>query len=169
MTRRILAMFALLILTTPSHVAPAGTVKLPADCATAKTAAECADILEKRGQNPFDAFGYVGSEPVYGEQGETAPPCKNGMASCKPWERDWSNTRLPPGSIITHQGIILPPQRTPIVNFLYNWQTIITGGLAILAALIGGGITYRAGVIQANATRTAADLQVAAVNAQLAH
>jgi hypothetical protein len=48
-------------------------------------------------------------------------------------------------------------------KLLYDWQTIITGGLAILAAIIGGGMAYRAGVIQANATRKAADEQIAAV------
>jgi hypothetical protein len=52
---------------------------------------------------------------------------------------------------------------------LYDWQTIIAGALAILAAVIGGGMAYRAGRVQAKATRAAADLQVAAMNAQLAH
>jgi hypothetical protein len=33
-------------------------------------------------------------------------------------------------------------------KLLYDWQTIITGGLAILAALIGGGMTSRAGVFK---------------------
>jgi hypothetical protein len=42
--------------------------KPPAECATAKNAEECADTLKKLGKNPFDAFGSVGSEPVYGEQ-----------------------------------------------------------------------------------------------------
>jgi hypothetical protein len=42
--------------------------KPPAECATAKTAEECADTLKKLGKNPFDAFGSVGSEPVYGGQ-----------------------------------------------------------------------------------------------------
>jgi hypothetical protein len=58
---------------------------------------------------------------------------------------------------------------TALWKLLYDWQTIITGPLAILAAVIGGGMAYRAGRIQAKATRTAADLQVAAMNAQLAH
>jgi hypothetical protein len=57
---------------------------------------------------------------------------------------------------------------TGLWKLLYDWQTIITGPLAILAAVIGGGMAYRAGRIQAKATRTAADLQVAAMNAQLA-
>jgi hypothetical protein len=50
-----------------------------------------------------------------------APPCKNGAATCMPWERDWSNTTLPPGSVVTGQGVIYGPPANPIVNFLYNW------------------------------------------------
>ena len=49
-----------------------------------------------------------------------------------------------------------------LLRVLYDWQTIITGGLAILAALIGGGMAYRAGVIQAKATQKAANEQIAA-------
>jgi hypothetical protein len=58
---------------------------------------------------------------------------------------------------------------TGLSKLLYDWQTIIAGALAIVAAVIGGGMAYRAGRIQANATRTAADLQVAAANSQLVH
>ena len=58
---------------------------------------------------------------------------------------------------------------TGLWKLLYDWQTIIAGTLAILAAFIGGGMAYWAGKVQANATRTAADLQVAAANAQLEH
>ena len=58
---------------------------------------------------------------------------------------------------------------TGLWKLLYDWQTIITGPLAILAAVIGGGMAYWAGRVQAKATRTAADLQVAAINDQLAH
>lgn len=48
---------------------PAGQAtgtKPPAECATAKSATECADILKRLGKNPFEAFGTVGNEPVYG-------------------------------------------------------------------------------------------------------
>jgi hypothetical protein len=38
-----------------------------------------------------------------------APPCKDGLQTCKPWERDWGNTRLKPGSLITDQGAIIEP------------------------------------------------------------
>jgi hypothetical protein len=108
------------------------------------------------------------AEPPAGAVGETpAPPCKSGAADCKPWERDWSNTRPQPGSMVTAQGTIVPPQPHPMQDFLYNWQTLITGGLAILAALIGGGMAYRAGVIQANATRKAADRQIFAITSAL--
>jgi hypothetical protein len=58
---------------------------------------------------------------------------------------------------------------TGLWKLLYDWQTISAGGLAVLAAVIGGGMAYWAGRVQANATRTAADLQVAAADAQLAH
>jgi hypothetical protein len=58
---------------------------------------------------------------------------------------------------------------TGLWKFLYDWQTIIAGALAILAAVIGGGMAYWAGRVQAKATQTAADLKVAAINAQLAH
>lgn len=40
----------------------------PIECASAKNAKECADILERAGKNPFDAYGFVGQEPVYGNQ-----------------------------------------------------------------------------------------------------
>jgi hypothetical protein len=32
--------------------------------------------------------------------------------------------------------------------FFYNWQTLITGGLAIIAALIGAGAAYHVGNAQ---------------------
>jgi len=38
----------------------------PGQCVAAKSADECAGLLEKAGKNPFDAYGFVGSEPVYG-------------------------------------------------------------------------------------------------------
>lgn len=37
----------------------------PPECALAKTAKECADILERAGKNPLDAYGTEGCEPVY--------------------------------------------------------------------------------------------------------
>ncbi len=40
------------------------------------------------------------------------------------------------------------PDYMGLWKLLYDWQTIITGGLAILAALIGGGMTSRAGVFK---------------------
>jgi hypothetical protein len=58
---------------------------------------------------------------------------------------------------------------TGVWKLLYDWQTIVAGALAILAAAIGGWMAYRAGSVQAKATRIAADLQVEASNAQLAH
>jgi hypothetical protein len=52
-----------------------------------------------------------------------------------------------------------PPDYTGVWKVFYDWQTIITGALAILGAFIA----YRAGVIQARATRKAADKQIAAI------
>jgi hypothetical protein len=49
-----------------------------------------------------------------------------------------------------------------VLAILYNWQTLITGGLAICAAVIGGRLAYRAGIIQAEATRNSAEKQVLA-------
>lgn len=66
-----------------------------------------------------------------------APLCKSGAPSCNPWVRDWSNTSLPPGAIVTDQGAILPPtpQRPFPWNYLYEWQTLIAGLVALVAAL----------------------------------
>jgi hypothetical protein len=88
-----------------------------------------------------------------------APPCKDGAATCKPWERDWQNTPLPPGSVATEQGVIYAPPASPIVNFLYNWQTLITGGLAIVAALIGAWAAYHVGHAQIAAVKRRDRLQ----------
>lgn len=46
--------------------------------------------------------------------------------------------------------------------FLYNWQTLIAGCLAVAAAISGGWLAYRAGGIQAQATREAAQKQLIA-------
>lgn len=48
----------------PSDAA-GGKVRPPAACSAARTANECAEILEKEGKSPYDAFGTVGHEPVY--------------------------------------------------------------------------------------------------------
>jgi hypothetical protein len=129
MTSRIctVAMMTLLVVTTPSHAAtdpPAAAVKPPPECATAKNAQECFDTLTKLGKNPFDAFGYVGAEPVYGQSEAPA---------------------LQPGSVVTQNGAILPRRPNPMTDFLYNWQTLITGGLAIIAAFIGAWAAYHVG------------------------
>lgn len=44
--------------------------------------------------------------------------------------------------------VIYPPPANPIVNFLYNWQTLILE----VFALIAGGVAYLAGLRQATAT-----------------
>lgn len=52
----------------------------------------------------------------------------------------------------------MPSDYTGFLKILYDWQTLITGG----AAILGGWIAYRAGMIQATATRRAAQTQVEA-------
>ena len=39
----------------------------------------------------------------------TAPPCKDGSQTCNPWERDWDNTKLPPGTAVTKGGDVVQP------------------------------------------------------------
>lgn len=73
-----------------------------------------------------------------------------------PWERDWSNTTLPPGSFVTDQGVIYAPPANPTVNFLYNWQTLLGGGIALIA-----------GVLAYVGARQAAAKQIAAVKDQI--
>ena len=170
MTSRVLIVAALLLLTTPVDGAGslADTVKPPPECASAKNANECADILRKLGKNPYDAFGYIGREPAYGGQNETAaPPCKSGASSCNPWERDWSNTRLPPGAIVTDEGAILPPPSRPSPwNYVFDWQTLIAGVLAFVA---GFGTVVATMIIarrQIAAAREDADKVIAATREQ---
>jgi hypothetical protein len=61
------------------------------------------------------------------------------------------------------------PEYTGFWKLLYEWQTIVTGGLAIIAAIIGGVAVYCAGRVQAKETRNAGELQAAAINAELNH
>lgn len=56
-----------------------------------------------------------------------------------------------------------PPDYTGFWKLLYDWQTIIAGG----AAVIGGLAAYSAGRIQARATREAADREIAAIKSTL--
>jgi hypothetical protein len=52
----------------------ANSVGPPRQCATAMNASECADILEKLGQNPFDAFDYTGRWPQSTDSGDSSAP-----------------------------------------------------------------------------------------------
>jgi len=48
------------------HAVPIlGDLAPPQECVNAHDAVECAQILQKAGKNPFDAFGGVGREPRY--------------------------------------------------------------------------------------------------------
>jgi hypothetical protein len=51
----------------------AATVRVPAECSTAKSAAECGEILKQEGKDPAAQM----------------PPCKSGAAQCEVWERMW--------------------------------------------------------------------------------
>jgi Putative abortive phage resistance protein AbiGi, antitoxin len=39
-----------------------------------------------------------------------APPCKDGSQVCEPWERDWNNTNLQPGTTVTRDGVVGEPK-----------------------------------------------------------
>jgi hypothetical protein len=54
-------------------------------------------------------LGTVRKVPQSSMQTSTAPPCKNGASACQPWERNWSNLDLQPGTIVTVKGDISPP------------------------------------------------------------
>jgi hypothetical protein len=56
-----------------------------------------------------------------------------------------------------------PPDYTGLWKLLYDWQTIIAGA----AAMLGGWIAYRAGMIQAKATRESANQQIAAAAVEI--
>jgi hypothetical protein len=62
-------------------------------------------------------FFYLSKQRVYmlgvrSVAGEThAPACKNGAASCEPWERDWHEGDIKPGSVVTEQGQMFKPKR----------------------------------------------------------
>lgn len=51
-----------------SDIQKASCRRPPSQCASAKNAKECANILSRLGKNSFDAFGTVGCEPVYTEK-----------------------------------------------------------------------------------------------------
>ena len=42
---------------------------------------------------------------------DKAPPCKDGSQTCKPWERDWSETEIAPGSTVTGRGAVITPAK----------------------------------------------------------
>jgi len=151
------ALAAALVSLTPA-LARADCATPPPECSSASNATDCANILSKLGRNPFDAFGYVGCEPVYGNAAVHAPPCKNGAATCQPWEREWRG-RPPVGSIVTDKGIVLPPQPNPGLAFLDKWQTLVAGGMAIVAAGIGAAAAYFVGRAQVRAAERRDRLQ----------
>lgn len=39
-----------------------------------------------------------------------APPCENGQAECKPWERAWGDTPPPVGTVVGRDGSSASPQ-----------------------------------------------------------
>jgi hypothetical protein len=74
-----------------------------------------------------------------------APPCKNSASRCQPWERDWRNRNFPAGAFVTDLDVIVPAEPSRAASFFYDWQTLITGFLAIIAALIGAGAAFCVG------------------------
>jgi hypothetical protein len=56
------------------------------------------------------------------------------------------------------------PDYTGLLHWAYDWQTMIAGVLAI----VGGWLAYRAGIRQANATRSSAEGQIEAIREQTA-
>ena len=45
-----------------------------------------------------------------------APPCRDGAATCEPWERAWPDgVEVKAGTVVTQDGEVVPPddQRTP--------------------------------------------------------
>ena len=85
----------------------------PAGCEAAANADDCFRILKKAGSSdPFAAYQRGITYPAYDARGTMpAPPCKNGAGNCEPWERDWGNRHLEPGSVITTEGKVIPPRR----------------------------------------------------------
>lgn len=48
----------------------------PAECVSAESADECADILAKAGRSPLEAYGVVGRQPAYRRRGSAAPTAR---------------------------------------------------------------------------------------------
>jgi hypothetical protein len=42
-----------------------------------------------------------------------APPCKDGLQTCAPWERNWGDTSMKPGATVTNDGTIVQSPTTP--------------------------------------------------------
>jgi hypothetical protein len=58
------------------------------------------------------------------------------------------------------------PDYTDLLRWVYDWQTMIAGIVAVVGATGGGVLAYCAGVKQATATRHAADRQIRALQEQ---
>jgi hypothetical protein len=70
------------------------------------------DIAEPPVQTTKSSHRGVGVEPSdRGQVEPKAPPCKSGAVRCKPWERDWSKSDLPPGTVVTDDGTIVGVHR----------------------------------------------------------
>lgn len=44
-----------------------------------------------------------------------APPCRDGKASCDPWERDWKDDAPPSGVIVSADGKMTPDKRFDLI------------------------------------------------------
>lgn len=67
----------------------------------------CVPGVSRTGENCGIVMDPVSPEAA---ASETAPPCPDGAAKCKPWEREWPEGQSPqPGAIVTDDGHVRAP------------------------------------------------------------
>jgi hypothetical protein len=71
-----------------------------------------------------------------------APPCKGGLASYPPWERDWTSANLPAGSVVTAQGRVILPATSPFIKMVGGFV------LAIFGSFVGAWLGYEFGKLR---------------------
>lgn len=80
---------------------------------------------------------------------QTAPHCKNGAPSCKPWERDWNKGDLKPGSVVSEEGIIEQPRSVSaweVIAAAIPWAIIPPlAALAFGSSLFWGFAGFKSG------------------------
>jgi len=68
-----------------------------------------------------------------------APPCKSGLVSCPPWQRDWNSAILPAGSVVTAQGGVILPVSRSLAKCLGGFI------LAMFGSFVGAWLGYEFG------------------------